>query len=129
MGNIHDVPRWVWGTTLVGVGFCLTLVHLYHYTQENPTLAMIIGVIIPIVLSLVVMWVGFQIIRNREFQEIAPWLTGWMLLGMGWMAIAGTGAVLYESAKGASLSHTSFLILIFATYGCLPGLFTGWYDG
>ncbi|MGM0371094.1 MAG: sensor histidine kinase [Halobacteriota archaeon] len=52
-----------------------------------------------------------------------------MILGMGWMAVAGTGAVLYESAEGTSLSHSYFLILIFATYGCLPGLFTGWHDG
>lgn len=129
MDYLRKIPAWFWGSTLIGIGLCLAFIHLYHFTREDETLAIVIGVIIPFIISLIVIWVGIQLIRNPQLQKIGPWLTGWMILGMGWMTVAGTGAVLYESAEGTSLSHAYFLIFIFATYGCLPGLFTGWYDG
>ena len=92
-------------------------------------MAMVLGVLIPLGISIAVIGVGIGIRYSDALEPLAPWMTTWLLLAMIWMTVAGTGAVLYEQSEGVDMSHSMYLIATFATYGCLPGLLTGWYDG
>jgi signal transduction histidine kinase len=109
------------------VGSALAVVHLFHLTTEDAPLALLIGVVIPIGLSLIIVGVGLHLYRTRDRSRGAV-MTAWMVLAMTWMGIAGTGAVLYQLSETAILSDPEYLIAIFATYGAVPGLITGWYD-
>lgn len=129
---MHKIRRgrlWMWQVIVITVGTSLFLIHLYHFTREAISLAMLIGVLIPMGISLGIIGLGVLLRYQASLRPLAPWLTAWLLLGMTWMTIAATGAILYEQSEGALLSNTEFLIAAFATYGCLPGLVTGWYDG
>lgn len=119
----------IWSGVLIAVGLGLSVVHLVHLTRDSTSLAMVIGVLMPLAISVVVAGVGVLTLRDIRLASVVPSLTTWMLIGMVWMAVAGTGTVLFENGAGTALSHEGFMIVIFSTYGCLPGLLTGWYDG
>ncbi|MGM0371093.1 MAG: hypothetical protein ACQEQJ_01140 [Halobacteriota archaeon] len=72
MGDLDDIPPWLWGSTLIALGISLTIIHLYHLTLEEETFAMVIGVFLPIVISLIVIWVGVQLFRDPQLQKIGP---------------------------------------------------------
>lgn len=128
-GWLRQIPDWIWESIIVVVGLSLASIHLYHFTWEEPTIVVVVGVLVPLGLSLVVIGIGILTHRRTQLQEVTPWMTGWMLLAMVWMGIAGAGAMLYEHAEVVAVSHVSFILIIYATYGSLPGLVIGWYDG
>lgn len=128
MEDLRRGPPWVWDGTLIVVGLGLSVIHLHHWTRETASLAIVIGVLIPLGISVGVIGVGLYNRRYGHLQPIIPLLVTWMLLSMVWMAIAGVGAILYQMSEDVLVSHSFFLVSIFATYGCIPGLLSGWYD-
>lgn len=137
--RLPTVPNHIWGAIVTANGVGLTAVHIVHLTREELSIALLIGVLVPLIISvLVILPLGLVLLANsmgvetpryRAIRDLGPWLAGWMVFGIVWMTVAGTGTILYETAENATLSHESYLLAIFATYGSLPGLITGYYYG
>lgn len=125
--DVSDVPWWIWGGTVTVIGVAFGIYHLVQLVGESISVSVLIGALIPLLLATLVTGLGLAMVQTSLFSSISPWVTLWLLLGMTWMSIAGLGAVLYGSSAGVITSTEQ--IPIFATYGCLPGVLTGWYDG
>jgi PAS domain S-box-containing protein len=116
------------GVAMTGLGVVLAAVHGYHLVREEELVGMVIGSVVPLVLSLLLVGAGLAVVRARWEWSTTSRLATWLVIGMLWNTTVGIGAVIYESVEGATLTHPQFLVPIFATYGSVPGLVTGWYD-
>lgn len=125
--RLETIPESVWSGTLLCIGTGLLVLHVYHLTLAVSPIALLIGIVIPAVLSLVVVGVGIWLHRGAD-RIHGPVMTAWMVLAMAWMVVAGAGAVLYEATTIWGFTDKVYLIAIFGTYGSVPGLITGWYD-
>ncbi|MFB6086009.1 MAG: sensor histidine kinase [Halodesulfurarchaeum sp.] len=137
--DLERVPSNVWGLVVTGLGLVLVVAHFLNLTESHPLGTLVIGVIVPILLTGGVM-IPFGLIlalptdsaheRHVTFlRDIGPWVAGWMVVGMGWMAIAGAGSVLYQSGVELTATDSIYLVAIFAAYGVVPGTITGYYYG
>jgi PAS domain S-box-containing protein len=113
---------------MIGLGTVLAAIHGYHLVREVELVGMVIGSVVPLVLSLILVGAGLAVVRARWEWSTTSKLAAWLAVGMLWNTAVGIGAVIYEIVEGATLTHPQFLVPIFATYGSVPGLVTGWYD-
>lgn len=127
LSRCEVVPESAWSGALLIIGSALSVLHLYHLTLDVSPLALLIGIVIPLALSIVVVGVGIRLYRGDDRLH-GPVMTVWMLLAMSWMVVAGVGSVLYEAVAIGRFFDSIYLIAIFGTYGAVPGLITGWYD-
>lgn len=137
--RIASIPHRFWGAVITATGVALSVIHLVHLTREEPSIALLIGVLVPLGISLLLVLplgvalltssMGISTPKKRLILDLGPWLAGWMVFGILWMLVAGTGTIVYEMAEDATLSHTPYLLAIFATYGTVPGLVTGYFYG
>lgn len=133
------VPSIAWGLAVIVLGFLFAYVHLSHLSEPQPLGKLVIGVVVPFLISAFVV-IPFGVIlslptdsfherRVAFIREVGPWIAGWMVLGMGWMGIAGVGSILYQPGWELSRTDSIHLIAIFASYGVIPGMITGHYYG
>lgn len=137
--RVTATPNRFWGAVITATGVGLSAIHIVHLTREEASIALLIGVLVPLGVSLFLVLplgvalltssMGISTPKKRLIQDLGPWLAGWMVFGILWMVAAGTGTIVYEMAENATLSHTSYLLAIFATYGTVPGLMTGYFYG
>ncbi|MEF8773012.1 sensor histidine kinase [Halodesulfurarchaeum sp.] len=135
----EDVPTLAWGTLMAGLGFLLAAVHFSHIGEARALWASVVGVLLPFAISVGgIMSFGVLLVLPREqfgqhqvdfIRRTGPWVAGWMFFGMLWMSIAGAGSVIYQSSQGLFEPGSVFLIAIFASYGAIPGVITGYYYG
>lgn len=137
--HLTDIPHRFWGAVVTATGVGLTALHLVHLTREEVSVALLIGVLLPLAISLLlVVPLGLALLsssmgvptpKKRLVRDLGPWLAGWMIFGILWMVVAGTGTIVYQFAEGVTMSHGPYLLAIFATYGTVPGLVTGYFYG
>jgi PAS domain S-box-containing protein len=124
----HPVRQVLAGVAMIGLGTVLAAIHGYHLVREVGVVGTVIGSVVPLVLSLILVGAGLAVVRARWEWSTTSKLVAWLAVGMLWNTAVGIGAVIYEIVGGATLTHPQFLVPIFATYGSVPGLVTGWYD-
>lgn len=137
--RIAAIPHHFWGAIVTSIGLGLSVIHIVHLTREEPSIALLIGVLLPLGISLLLVLplgvallsssMGVSTPKKRLIMDLGPWLAGWMVFGILWMVVAGIGTIVYELAEDAALSHEPYLLAIFATYGTVPGLMTGYFYG
>lgn len=128
VSDTHSLPSIASGLGLVAFGAILGSIHVTHLFAEHDIVTLLIGGAIPLLLAVALVAVGVWVALSDWEWRFTRRLLGWLVLGMTWMSVAGVGAIIYETIEGATLSHTWFLVAIFATYGAIPGLVTGFYD-
>ncbi|MFW5922111.1 MAG: sensor histidine kinase [Halodesulfurarchaeum sp.] len=133
------VPSIAWGLFVTGLGFVFAFGHAFHLTETHPLGTLVIGVVIPLLITVGVM-IPFGLLlalpkdsfherRVTFIRQVGPWMAGWMVIGMGWMGIAGAGSVLYQTGVELATTDSIYLIAIFTSYGVIPGSITGYYYG
>lgn len=132
-------PTHVWGALLFLIGVVLTGFHIIHFTDESGVIPVFIGIAIPFAIS--ALWLiplGVALIlndrirtqvRGETLETVGPWIGVWTIVGIVWMSIAGFGSIMYQVAEGVTHEHAPYLMMMFATYGVIPGSLTGFFYG
>jgi PAS domain S-box-containing protein len=128
--NVEGARRWLYAAIPSAIGALFAILHVPHLFEdlEEGLPAMVTGSIIPVLLSLGLVWSGYWLWESKlkayQLRRICLWFSG------GILALAGIGTVslLYEVFEDATLSHPEFLVLNFATVGGLAGILVGWHE-
>lgn len=116
------------GASVSALGVLLAVVNGAHLLAESEAVAAILGGVVPLGLSLALVATGVWMVRLDWTWPSTARLVFWIWVGVLWNTTVGVGVILYEAVEGATLTHTAFLVPVFAAYGSIPGLITGWYD-
>jgi len=111
------------------MGVVLVGVNVVHLTREPSTPATVAGVVVPLVLSVGVVGLGLWMARGALSPVMARSVSGWFVAGILWMAFVGVAVTAYYTVEGSVLSHPYLIVGSFASYGAVPAVVTGWYDG
>ena len=117
------------GVSIMLLGGLLATVHVWHYfTHSKPLLADIFGVLIPVGLSLAVMYAGYWTLNrpDRFGWFFRLWI--WTYAGSLGMALIAGLIVLHQVFTGAFVEDAPFILAIAATGGAIGGFVIGVYE-
>ena len=118
-----------WNAVLIiFLGITLSIVNFQHLLIEETMLSSITGSILPLSITTSVVAIGMWIWWHDWEANAVTRLAVWLVVGLTWMLIVGTGNLLYRSAGGSVPAHQWYLLGTFTSYGSIPALLTGWID-
>ncbi|MDQ2050811.1 ATP-binding protein [Natronolimnohabitans sp. A-GB9] len=114
---------------LASIGLLLATVHGVHIVvHDKPLLATVVGAVVPLVLSLLIVYAGYWTVQRDVSTEYAPRLVQWALLGgVGMGVLIGTIGV-HQYLAGHLPDDALFQLATAMTGGVLGGILVGLYD-
>lgn len=114
---------------VIGIGGLLSIVHLSHlFAHDKPPLATIVGVVLPLVLSVVVVYAGYWTLRQDVLGAYVARLVVWTVVGGIAMGVI-VGTITAHQYLAGQLPDDAFYQLATAvTGGTLGGVLVGRYD-
>ncbi|MFA9515682.1 sensor histidine kinase [Halopenitus sp. H-Gu1] len=113
---------------IVSVGYLTTSVHLYHIYTEQGFHTKLLGIVIPLTLSIVLLiagvWLYWSQFDDASTIRVAAW-TGVGLLGG---VVFGYPVVPYQAAHEVTMVDIPFLTVNWITAGALGGFLIGFYN-
>lgn len=114
---------------ILGLGVAFAASHVYHYlAHAKPLLADVVGVFIPILLALTIVYAGLW---TTQLSWRQPWirhLTLWTYCGAVAMGVVGGLLMAHQALAGTLTDDAPFLLITAATAGALGGFLIGFYQ-
>lgn len=127
--SVAGISKRTAGISIMLLGVFLALLHGWHYVDHSkPFIADLFGVIVPVALSLAVVYAGFWTLRrpDRYGWFFRVWI--WTYAGtIGMAAIAGL-IVLHQFYAGRFLEDSLYILATTATGGALGGFLIGIFE-
>lgn len=114
------------GVILIG---CLTvLAHLYHLRIEESIHSRLLGVVFPLILSIMLVAAGIWLYRSQLESSYTARVAVWTGVGLFGGVAFGYPIVPYQVAHGITVVDIPFLVVNWATAGALGGFLIGVYN-
>lgn len=126
-GTIGDRRR-RWPGVISGIGVVTLLANGARLVLEDDLLALPVGVLFPIGLSVALTVSGLWLYRSDLDAEFLPRTTAWVLGGIAAMSPVAVVAGLYQFAEGGRVVHLPFVAFNLLTAGGIAGVLIGIYD-
>jgi len=127
---MHALPRArTVGPAAVGaVGVAAFAFQSYHLLLERAVHALAIGVLVPMVLSILLIAAAVWLSRSDLDGPRRVRVAGWMGIGLVAGLAFGYPVIPYQAAHGIGLVDVSFMVVNWLTVGALGGVVVGFYD-
>ena len=114
---------------IIAVGVATAIAHLYHALFELGVHTVMLGVVVPLCLSLLLVAAGIGLFRSDlatpQIRRVTAWTGAGILIGVAF----GYPAIPYQAAHGVAMVDVPFMVVNWLTTGALGGLLIGYYDG
>ncbi|ELY40681.1 GAF domain-containing sensor histidine kinase [Natronorubrum sulfidifaciens] len=117
------------GATIGGIGLLLAVVHSVHLVaHDKPPLALIVGAVFPLGLSLLISYLGYWTTQQDFSQQYVATLTTWTVLGGAAMGMLIGTISFHQYLAGELPSDAVFQLAVGTTGGVLGGFLLGRYE-
>jgi signal transduction histidine kinase len=114
------------GITLIG---CLAFfAHLYHLRIEQDLHSELLGIVFPLLLSILLVAAGIWLYQSRLNSAYTSRVTAWTGIGLLGGVAFGYPVVPYQAAHGITMADIPFLTVNWATTGALGGFLIGLFN-
>ncbi|WP_254862961.1 ATP-binding protein [Halovivax gelatinilyticus] len=118
------------GAVITGFGLALALIHTVHLVHHahKPVLATVSGALIPLALSLGVIYSGHWLATTSRLSTFARRITLWTIASAAVLGVTAGLIVVHQLLAGHHIGDAPYIVATAGTAGALGGFFIGIYD-